>query len=232
MSTHVRERVAEFHLKSTRAARLPFGLSPAELITAALVLILFSLVVVYYFNALVPERNRLAELEEKERAQEAEIARSRTVTGQQTAQQTDTQPQAALDSLNQFKQQYVRPVNSTVKNLLDEINKLAKKHGVQLTSGIPVELRNVQEDEKSDSKQKKEERALDAFSTVKANFTVAGDYAKLQSFIRELENSKLFVIINSITLINQEEKETGEGRRSGASGIMLTINLSVPVDAS
>jgi Tfp pilus assembly protein PilO len=228
MSTHVRERLSRVQARSGGAARRPFGLSPAEIIVACLTLVVFTFVVIYYFSSLRPEQERLNRVEADYEELRNQLRGSPQNAGP-AAPEVDS-GKAAVDSLEQFKSGYLKPVTQTKIALFNEINALARNNKVVLASGIELaELNLARTEKQKDESRVKGEDAINTFPKLAGHFTVAGEYASLRQFIRDLESSKQFVVVNSINLINQEGKQRGEEGPRLVSGIMLTIDFTAPV---
>jgi hypothetical protein len=189
-------------------------------------LVFFILVVVYYIVNVQPEQQKLERLKAADRRQLAEIGESSAGQGTQQAPQVD-QARAALTSLEEFKSRYLLPRLTTESRLRDMINTLAAKQGVQIVGGIPMNERRLTGEQSGDSKQKQDQEALDIFPRIEADFAVAGDYAKLRAFLKELESSKIFALTNGVTLSTQEDNDDGQRTRA-INGIQLSIKLSVP----
>lgn len=228
MSTQVREHASRLNLKPMRVSARPLGLTPGELVAAALAIIFFVAAVVYYFTALAPEQERLSALEATLESQQQVLRASvADLKSPDAAPQTDA-PTDALNSLLLFKSQYLKPLNKGRIDLINEINTLAKKNSTQLTSGIEMSLQSVAQDEPADSSKKKgnkEKDSLDVFPRLAVHFEVAGQYASLRSFIAELEKSHQFLVLDSVNLTSVEAVD-GEGGRGGGSGINLSINMT------
>jgi len=235
MSTHVRERVSRSDVRSVRVNRLPFGLSIGEAIAALLALVLLASVVTYYFSSLRPEQDRLLILEAELREQQENIIGGRIQPGPETPVVDSTRN--ALETLEAFKSNHLKSFSSGRIALIKEINALAKKNNVALTSGIDMGSNlgeSPSEGEstgatgaKSVSKRKKGDEILSAIPSVAFRFSVFGQYSNLRTFINELEHEKQFLVINSINLANQEARVASRrSRGEGVSGIMLTIEMS------
>lgn len=232
MSSQVRERVSKLDVRRVRGARLPFGLSSAELVAAVLALLFFIVVVVYYFTSLRPEQTRLDRLQEDLKKAQSEIAALGTPTadGPSTALKVKT----TLDTLQAFKSEHLRPLASGRIELINQINALAKKNSVTLTSGIDMPLEKAAETADQDSsKRKKTEDLFNVFPHMNVHFTVFGQYGNIRTFINELEHNKQFLVIKSIGVASQEEKNGeggGGGRRGGrgggVSGLILTVDAA------
>jgi len=229
MSTHVRERVSRFDIRQAKISSMPLGLTPGELVAALLTLIFFVSAAVYYFASLKPERERLATLEATMESQQQVLRTSLANLKPSDAAPATDAPTDALNSLVAFKSQYLKPVNKGRIDLLNEINALAKKNNTQLTSGIDMSFQSVVEEEEAKSSKKggKNKADLDVFPRMSVHFEVAGQYSNLRAFIAELERSKQFLVLDSVTLTTMDAGE-GEGGRSSAAGagINLSINLT------
>ena len=233
MSSQVRDRVSKFEVRRVTAARLPLGLSSAELVIAVLVLLFFVVVVVYYFTSLRPEQARLERLQEDMKRAQSEIAAVATPAT------LDASPamtvRAALESLQAFKSEHLRPLASGRIALINQINALAKKNSLTLTSGIDMPLEQAAEAADEDSsKRKKTENLFNIFPHMNMHFTVFGQYANVRAFINELEHNKQFLVIKSINISTQEEKtsEGGGGGRRGGRGGGGIAGLSLTVEAA
>src|ERR1044072_5195870 len=156
MSSQVQERVSRAQSRRVRVARLPFGLSSGEIVAGILVLIFFIVVVIYYFTSLSPEQARLNRLEKELAKAKSDITLSSTP--QQQGPSTASTVKDALDSLQTFKSQYLKPLSSGRIALINQINALAKKNGVTLMSGIDMPLENAtQTEEQKNNRRKKAE---------------------------------------------------------------------------
>jgi hypothetical protein len=235
VSTHVRERVSRSATRSLGVTRMPFGMNIGEAIAVLLAVVLLVWVAVYYVSSLRPEHERLRILNAELAEQQRNIIATTTPRDPE-APFVDTAKQA-LETLETFKTSHLKPFSSGRIDLIKEINALAKKTNVTLTSGIDMgsslgesagdgEKANTA-DKKSASRRKKADEIVSAIPSVAFRFTVFGQYASLRTFINELEREKQFVVINSINLTNQEAKTSSKRSRGDAtSGIMLAIEMS------
>ena len=228
----VRERISRVDVRSPRVKTLPFGLSWVEILALSVALIVVVVAVTRYWTALRPEQARLHQLEQQLADQQRDLVLN-TPGVPSTTSPSDI-AQQALDSLEQFKTNHLKRLQSGEIELLNEVNALAKKSSVQLMSGIDTTRKisgQVEEDaaagQKKASKQRKPEEILGVFPALAARFSVSGEYANLRSFISALESSKQFLLVNTVNITNQEGKTTGRGRRVEASGgLMLSIEMT------
>jgi hypothetical protein len=203
----------------------PFGLTLAELLAAASVLIFFVLVLTYYFSSVKPDLDRLRVLEAEHSSQQSVIDASlQNSSGSANASQ-DTAKEA-LDSLNTFKGSHLTSKTRAQgeAELFKEINALAKKNSLQLMSGIEVRPNTEQ---KGGSKSKSMEQSMDVFPKLDIHFSVFGQLNNLRAFIHELERNGHYLVIETLSLTSVEAEE---GRRSrnvqSSSGISLAIDLT------
>lgn len=235
MSTRVRERVSRSEVRAVRVSGMPFGVNTGEAIAALLAVVLLVCSVAYYFSSLRPEQDRLRALQAELSEQQKNIIANAT-PGSTEAPFIDP-AKTALETLEAFKSSHLKSFSSGRIDLIKEINALAKKNSVMLTSGIDMgsSLGESSTDgdktgageKKSASKRKKADEIVSAIPSVTFRFTVFGPYSNLRTFINELEHEKQFLVINSINLTNQEGRTASRrSRGEGASGIMLTIEMS------
>ena len=228
MSSQVRERVSKLEVRRVGAKRVPFGLSSGELVIAVLVLLFFLVVIVYYFTSLRPEQDRLNKLQEQLKKAQTEIAEVAAPTAGSASPALSIK--AALDSLQTFKAEHLKPLASGRIALINQINALAKKNGMALTSGIDMPLeKGAEAVDQDSSKRKKTEDLYNVFPHMTMHFTVYGQYANMRAFINELEHNKQFLVIKSVNISTQEEKagEGGGGRRGGGGGGVSGLTLTV-----
>jgi hypothetical protein len=234
VSTQVRETIRRPDVRQIRVTRIPFGLGVGETIATLLAFVLILWVLVYYFSSLKPEQNRLRTIESQLDAQQRSIIASRPDAVKDVP--AEDPAKTALETLDTFKENHLKSFSSGRIALIREINALAKKNNVSLTSGIDMGSTGGEADSESDqtvekknvSRRKKTDDLLNAFPSVNFRFTVFGQYSNLRTFIGELEREKQFVVINSINLTNQEAKTASRRARGaeGAAGIMLTIEMT------
>ncbi len=209
---------------------MPFGLTAREMVAALLAIAFCVSAVIYYFTSLKPERERLKGLEAALDSQQQVLRTSLASLGSAETKVETDEPTDALNSLQVFKSQYLKPLNKGRIDLINEINGLAKKNNTQLTSGIQMSLQSVEpEDEGAATKKKnvKKKADFDAFPHLSIHFEVAGSYSSLRAFIAELERSKQFIVLDSVNLTSIEST-AGEGGQNVAAGagINLAINMT------
>jgi hypothetical protein len=229
MSTQVKEQTINAKRLSATPSK-PFGLSYAELISAAVVVLFMVFVVTYYFTTLGPAQSEVNELQKQ--LDGLKKTETELIAAAQKPPETQVDMgKAALESLEGFKSSRLKPLATGRIALINDINALAKKHSVQLTSGIDMNLDTPDEKIEDDKKAADKKRSIQlsgVFPNLKTRFTVAGDYMKLRAFISELEANKQFMTIDSLNLtaIREAGGERTRRRSAGPSGIGLSIELT------
>lgn len=234
MSTQVRDRIVRSEARSVRRARIPFGLSAAEAIAALVSIALLGGVVFYYFTSVKPQQDRLRVLEAEFALQQKSILDNAMPHASEQATPSDM-AKDAVESLETFKNGHLKPFSTGRIDLIKQINALAKKDNVTLTSGIEMGAsigesggdKGGKSDKKGPTIRKKADEILSAFPSVTFRFTVFGQYPQVRAFINDLEREKQFLVIDSISLTNQEARTSSRrGRGEGVTGIMLTIEMA------
>jgi Tfp pilus assembly protein PilO len=228
MSTRVEEKVSRVTVRRKRA-RMALGLSGPEIGATILALLVFVLAVIYYLTALSPEQTRLRAQEQELQRLNDELAQTQMVPGGPQGPNIKD----ALASLQTFKGEILRPLASGRIALINEVNALAKKHSVTLTSGIdmPLEKGAAKTNDADSKRKKKAEEVLNAFPRLDMHFTVFGQYPNLRTFLNDMEHSKQFFVLKTVSLVFQEDKGGGEGggrHRAHAAG----SGLAMAIDAS
>jgi hypothetical protein len=229
MVTQIKERTTKAQASSQRTTAKPFGLSYAELIAATVVLLTIVGALIFFFTTLRP-----AQVEIKELQKQLDVL---TKAEAEVSSQIQKKPEAtvdtgkeALDSLENFKSSSLKPLTIGRIALINDINALAKKHNVQLTSGLDMNLDRADsqtEDDKNAATKQKSNKLLSVFPNLKIRFTVAGEYAKLRSFISELEANRQFITIDSLNLAAIKDTDGSKSkRRSVLTGIGLSVEMT------
>lgn len=229
MVTQVKERKPRANAAPRRAVQLPFGLKAHELVAAVAVLVFAVLTLVFYFSTLKPRQDEIASLQRQlDTLKKTEVEATRI--SEQPEQPFIDEAKEALESLDYFKSAHLRPQSSGRIALINDINALARKNNVQLTSGIEMQMDRAgadAEEEKDESKRRSKESFLRVFPNLDMRFTVSGGYQQLRNFINDLEANKQFKVLKAISLDTIRESEGQRGRRTSVvTGIALTIELT------
>ena len=201
---------------------------PAELIALAGSFFVLILVVVSYLYFLVPARTRL------ERAQ-SERARlqNQLRTSEDTVQQglsTEAIVQGITQSLDTFESTGLSSVGRGRMDLYDSVNQLMRKHGLRNTSGptyTPLDPTGTKTE--TGGARAASSKWQSIYPGIAISVTIEGQYQNLRRFIREIETSKQFVVINSVELERATETNTAGGAEagSGSQSSMVSLRLDM-----
>jgi hypothetical protein len=233
MAIQVKERTVTTKSAPRQRFNRPFGLGYAELIALVAVTLFCVSTLIYYLTSISPLRSDLSglktQLDGLKKTEDDLIARSK----QKPEQQVDM-GKAALASLEDFKSSRLKPLTIGRIALINDINALAKKHNVQLSSGIDMNMDRGEPQADTDqkgAKVKRTDKLLSVFPNLRLRFTVAGDYGKLRAFISELETNKQFITIDSLSLLAIRDTQGGEGRGRRRAATLSGIGLSIEMTA-
>jgi len=221
-------RVSEF-LASRRGKM--FGI--AEVVALAGSCFVLALVLMSYVYFLVPARSRLASLN-------AELKQTQTnVQTLDSLFQNDQNTQQTVDraaaSLNKFETEHLMRVDEGRMDLYGELNQLIVKNNVRNTSG-PTYTQLDPAGTKSNSGKTVVTKWQSFYPGIAVMVTVEGEYQNVRHFIRDVERSKQFVVINEVELQRASQQNSapvsaeeggGGAAGSGTRGSLVTLQLNM-----
>ncbi len=200
-----------------------------------LVLVLFS-----YLYFLVPARSRVASANVERKQPQTNLQTLRGVVGQDESTK-DTVDRIAT-SLGKFETDFLMRQEQGRMQLYEELNELIIKNGVRNTSG-PTYTALDPEGTKTTGGKNTTTKWQSFYPGVVVMMTVEGQYENVRRFIRDVERSKQFVVINEVELqrardtnapvsIEGAGSESGEspmnpGPPSGSRGSLVSLQLSM-----
>src|ERR1044072_6959464 len=222
-------RVSEF-LESRRGKM--FGV--AEVVALAGSCLVFAVVLLRYIYFLLPARSRLASLNMDLKQTQANLQTLGTVFSKdQTTKETVDR---AAVSLNKFETDHLMRVTQGRMDLYEELNQLIVKNNVRNTSG-PTYTTLDPAGAKSTSGKTVITKWQSFYPGLAVMVTVEGEYQNVRRFIRDVERSKQFVVINEVELqrasqnnspVSAEEGGPGAtGAGSGTRGSLVTLQLNM-----
>ena len=223
-STGYKLRMSEF-LESRRGKM--FGV--AEVVALAGSCFVFALVLLSYVYFLIPARSRLASLNVDLKQTETNLQTLGTVVNNdQTTKQTVDR---AAVSLNRFETDHLMRVTQGRMDLYEELNQLIVKNNLRNTSG-PTYTTLEPADTKSNSGKTVVTKWQSFYPGIAVMVTVEGEYQNVRRFVRDVERSKQFVVINEVELQRASQNnapasaEEGGGG-SGTRGSLVTLQLNM-----
>lgn len=225
-TTVYRSRVTEF-LASRRGKM--FGV--AEVAALAGSCFVLALVLLSYLYFLIPARSRLASLNTDLKQTQTNLQTLGTVVNkdQSTKQTVDL----AAASLNKFETEHLMRVDEGRMDSFRELNELIVKNNLKNTSGptyTPLDPAGT----KSNSGKTVVTKWQSFYPGTSVMVTVEGEYQNVRRFIRDIERSRQFVVINEVELQRATQnnapasaEEGGGAAGSGTRGSLVTLQLNM-----
>ena len=220
-------RVSEF-LASRRGKM--FGV--AEVVALAGSCFVLALVLLSYLYFVVPARSRLASANVELKQTQANLQTlGTTFSNDQNTKETVDRTTA---SLTRFETEHLMRPDEGQMDSFRELNELIVKNNLKNTSGptyTPLEPAGT----KSNSGKTVVTKWQSFYPGTAVMVTVEGEYQNVRRFIRDIERSKQFVVINEVELqrasqnsgpVTAEEGGAGGGG-SGTRGSLVTLQLNM-----
>ncbi|HVF22099.1 MAG TPA: GspMb/PilO family protein [Pyrinomonadaceae bacterium] len=194
-----------------------------------LLLVLFS-----YLYFLVPARSRVSSLNEDKTRLQANLKTLGGVVDKEKT--TKDQVDHIAASLTGFESSYLPRADQGKLELYNELNQLIVKNGLRNTSG-PTYTSLEPSGTKSVGGRTTTTKWQSFYPGIAVLVTVEGPYQDIRRFVRDLERSKQFVVINQVELQRANENsgpvsaEGGEGATpaagSGGRGSLISLQLNL-----
>lgn len=216
-------------LNTFSATRRTGPLGPAEVIGLAGSLLVLVLVVVAYLYFLLPARARLEKAQLERARLQNQLRTSQDIV--QRGLSTETIVNGITQSLDSFENNGLPGAVRGRMDIYDSINQLMRKNGLRNTSGPtytpldPAGTKNETGGTKATSS-----KWQSIYPGIAISVTVEGQYQNLRRFIREIETSKQFVVINSVELERATETNVAagaDGSSGGARSALVSLRLDM-----
>ncbi len=213
-------------LRSTRRQGM-FGV--AEIIGLGVSALILLVVVVSYVYFLVPARSRLHALELERARLQSQLRSSQELMRQ--GHDTQSTVDKITESLAGFEETRLPNHSQGRMGLYGELNQLIRKNGVRNTAG-PAYVPLVSSTVKSSTVGARSASAKwqSVYPGIAVSVTVEGPYQNLRHFIRDLEASKQFIIINAIELERATETNNVSSAEGDAAGGARASLVSLRLD--
>jgi Tfp pilus assembly protein PilO len=209
-----------------------FGVTEVAALAGSCLVLLLVLLSYLYF--LVPARSRVASLNEDKTRLQANLQTLGGVVDRE--KNTKDQVDQIATSLTGFESSYLPRPDQGRLDLYNELNQLIVKNGLRNTSG-PAYTALDPTGTKSTSGKTTTTKWQSFYPGIAVLVTVEGQYQDVRRFIRDIERSRQFVVINQVELQRANENsapvsaEGGEGAPAAGSGsrgslISLQLNLA------
>jgi Tfp pilus assembly protein PilO len=202
-----------------------FGI--AEVVGLAGSCFVLLLVLLSYLYFLVPARSRVTSLNEDKARLEANLKTLQgvVVKGRDTKGQVDH----ITTSLSDFESSYLLHPEQGRMQLYGELNQLILKNNLRNTAGpayTPLDPTGTKTIGKTTTS-----KWQSFYPGVSVMVTVEGQYADIRHFVRDLERTKQFIIINQVELQRANQNNAPASAEEAAAGprgslISLQINMT------
>jgi Tfp pilus assembly protein PilO len=213
-------------LAARRATRPASTIRLPEIIALATAILLLLVAACAYFFLLVPERSRLVALENERAQLQAKLRTSSE--GVERNESTQASVGKIVSSLNEFETSVlVARAPQTTTAVIEELNDKTRRHSLaraqfsfsHLDEFVPGQTNSQQSRGGVAGNASKRESV---FPTIDISLTIEGQYGNLRRFIRDIEQSRRFIVINGIQL--EGVSDTGNAAR--ASLVSLRLDMS------
>jgi hypothetical protein len=172
-----------------------------EMVALGLSLLLLAIVLFSYFYLFLPARNRQTlAMEQREllqkRLRDAQVGFNANVSTAATVEQIDK-------SLQDFEETRLSPSDEGRMAIYQELNELIKRNALRATGGIKysaLDALGAQTGTNTPATRGGNAKWQSVYPGLGVSLTVEGPYANVRRFVRDIEASRQFVIINAVEL--------------------------------
>ncbi|MEK6333397.1 MAG: GspMb/PilO family protein [Acidobacteriota bacterium] len=191
-----------------------------ELIGLAGAVLILLITIVAYFYFYVPAHSRRKALElERARLQAQLHSSEATFTNTTTTSQEIKEIDA---SLRDFESNWLASISQGRLSLYSELNNLIRSNGLRNTSGptyTPLQPLGTKAQVQATATADKQSSAKwqSIYPGIAVSVTVEGPYQNVRHFVRDLETSRQFLIINAVELESLTQTSTSQDLLSGTA---------------
>jgi Tfp pilus assembly protein PilO len=202
-----------------------FGVAEIIALVGSVVILLTVLLSYVYF--LIPARSHLQERQLERSRLQNQLRSSQDLMRQ--GRDTQSTVDKITESLDDFEDNRLPNRNQGRMGLYDELNQVIRKNGLRNTSGPSyTPLESLDSKKGTTGSKSTSAKWQSVYPGIGVSLTVEGSYQNLRRFIRSLEASKQFIIINAIELERATETNTAESAAtSGARGSLVSLRLDM-----
>jgi Tfp pilus assembly protein PilO len=198
----------------------------AEMVAFSISCFVFLLVLLSYLYFMIPARVRVTTLTTERTQLQMNLKKSKEILNrEQTTQDT---VRRITDSLNTFENVSLQREELGRMVLYDQLNQLMVKNGLRNTSG-PTYTPLAPLGTKTAAGTSTSTKWQTAYPGIAVAVTVEGSYQSVRQFIKDIERSKQFVIINQVELQRAENEGVASvpAEGSGTRGSLVSLQLSM-----
>ena len=196
-----------------------------EIATVGLSTLAIISVLVLYLFFVLPEKKLL----EQNRAKRDKFEQELITAKGKYKDFTDTETQVAklMTSVDDFETRFLPAEITGSTALYQRLNALISAYGLTNSSGPdyrPLEVSEAERRRGSDDQSGGREKLKSIFPGVFVTVTVEGSYQNLRGFIREIETSDQFILINSVQLEPAETEEDSKPTATTVTNVQKNPN--------
>jgi Tfp pilus assembly protein PilO len=202
-----------------------FGVAEVAALAGSCLVLLLVLLSYLYF--VVPARSRVSSLTEDRARLQANL---QTLTGVVNKEQnTKDQVDRITASLGEFETGHLLPADQGRLELYDELNQMIVKNNLRNTSGptyTPLDPMGT----KAVGGKSITTKWQSFYPGIAVMVTVEGQYQDVRRFVRDIERSKQFVVINQVELQRANENSapaSADASASSPGGSLISLQMNL-----
>ena len=212
------------NLQRLRASRRQGMFGVAEILGLGVSALILIVVIISYVYFLVPARSRRDALQLERSRLQTQLRNSQDIM--RAGENTQTTVTKITESLEGFQNNRLSSAGQGRMSLYAELNQLIRKNSLRNTSGpsyTPLASSTVKQN--STGTRSASTKWQSVYPGIAVSLTVEGQYQNLRRFIRDLEVSRQFIIINAIELERATETNSVLSAESSASARNSLVSL-------
>ena len=204
-----------------------FGIAEVAALAGSCLVLLLVLLSYLYF--LVPARSRVSSLNEDKGRLQTNLQTLKGVVSKE--ENTQEQVDKVAASLGQFETSYLSRADQGRLDFYDELNQIIVKNNLRNTSGptyTPLDPTGT----KAVAGKSITTKWQSFYPGIAVMVTVEGQYQDVRRFVRDIERSKQFVVINQVELQRANDNNAPASAdeaaaASGTSGSLISLQLNL-----
>ena len=219
------KRQFRMNLDSIRARRQWGVFGPAEIVAIAASAFILILVIIAYLYFLVPARSRRVTLELQRAQLQTQLRSSQELLTR--GETTESTVNAITQSLNTFETAGLVDANRGRMGLYDSLNDIIRKNALRNTSGPTYTPLEPIGSKTTGGQRAANTKWQSIYPGIEISVTVEGPYQNLRRFVRDVEMSKQFIIINTVELERSTEANATLSDTTSAAARPSNVSLRV-----
>ena len=184
-------------------------------------------------DKLKEESNNVGDLQKLTVALRDQIRQMEKAIEVEKAKDPSSDTQAIVKNLETFQTRFLKDPQQGRLYVINQINKLVKSNGLNLTGGISFEKVDINDTEKEKAndrttgntkRQKNNTDSKFLYPALGVSFSVSGNYVSFRKFLYALETDKMFFVVDGLNLQTPDgETRTALGGSQRVAAVQRTI---------